>query len=650
MKGTEKLNEISKQYNELKIRTIGNIIQTKPEFEILDYQRGYKWTKEQVQDLLNDFETFFEKYKNTNNKYCLQPIIVKNKENSKTEVVDGQQRLTTINLIMRNLQKENKGVFKFFYETRSEFNLTDNEGHLIEISQENATKNINYYYLYNADQTIKEWIQQKGPDFNKKEMATNIQEKVEVIWYNIKEEEEPMEVFTRVNAGKIPLTEAELIKAIFLKRKEKEETLQRYQYEISTEWDMIEYELNEDEFWYFLTNIKKEKYDTKIDLLFELFINREKTSQKQLIKKEKEHYIFNYFYERIKQEKAEEIWKEVKDFYFTIKEWYLQNKYKYLVGYLIHINDKNAKRENIEKSYILEIDKKYSESKGKIEFEEKLKTTIREQIENMYNKEETNKEETQNDKEIDIKTINYNHDNDLILSILLLFNIATSIQTSNQNEKFSFAKYKQEEWDIKHIKSVNPNKVEKDSKKNIQQNKKELQQWLENKIKNLAKIENYEENQDVKEKIGEIIEENEKSLNLVKNYKKETIEEESEIYENIIKNYIKANNLFGEDITEEEIHHIGNLVILNRKINRAYHNEIFPIKRETIINKDKKGIYILTCTKNVFLKYYSPNIFNKAWKKEDLESYTDEIVKCINTNITKIFKEEKEEGKGKVNE
>ena len=44
-------------------------------FFIPNYQRGYRWDKEQVEDLLNDF---FEFYSNDEQDfYCLQPLVVK---------------------------------------------------------------------------------------------------------------------------------------------------------------------------------------------------------------------------------------------------------------------------------------------------------------------------------------------------------------------------------------------------------------------------------------------------------------------------------------------------------------------------------------------------------------------------------------------
>ena len=84
-------------------------------FFIPSYQRGYRWTKQQVLDLLNDIKGFAEKKKDEYEFYCVQPLVVKlmdNKEKEQNnlntnedwyEVIDGQQRLTTIYLILELL-------------------------------------------------------------------------------------------------------------------------------------------------------------------------------------------------------------------------------------------------------------------------------------------------------------------------------------------------------------------------------------------------------------------------------------------------------------------------------------------------------------------------------------------------------------------
>ncbi|GAB3841671.1 DUF262 domain-containing protein [Hymenobacter jeollabukensis] len=66
-------------------------------FLVPQYQRGYRWTKTQVIELLEDLLHFKESAP-PNTFYCLQPVLVK-RRGDQWEVIDGQQRLTTIYIL-----------------------------------------------------------------------------------------------------------------------------------------------------------------------------------------------------------------------------------------------------------------------------------------------------------------------------------------------------------------------------------------------------------------------------------------------------------------------------------------------------------------------------------------------------------------------
>ena len=77
-------------------------------FNIPEYQRGYRWEKKQVEDLLNDIKDFIDKRSanlvKENEFYCLQPVVVYKTGDSNYDVIDGQQRLTTLYLILKALE------------------------------------------------------------------------------------------------------------------------------------------------------------------------------------------------------------------------------------------------------------------------------------------------------------------------------------------------------------------------------------------------------------------------------------------------------------------------------------------------------------------------------------------------------------------
>lgn len=92
-------------------RAIPDLLDKK--YYIPEYQRGYRWEKTQVLDLLQDLYAFF--IGDTKGQfYCLQPIVVKEKQMNNElwyEVIDGQQRLTTIRIIMQIYDQLNSNMF-----------------------------------------------------------------------------------------------------------------------------------------------------------------------------------------------------------------------------------------------------------------------------------------------------------------------------------------------------------------------------------------------------------------------------------------------------------------------------------------------------------------------------------------------------------
>lgn len=95
---------------------------------------------------------------------------------------------------------------------------------------------------------------------------------IKVIWYEVDESDNSIEVFRRFNVGKIPLTNAELIKALFLK--ENDNVDKSIRYSISKEWQQIENQLQSKFFWGFLKPSKK--YTSRIEYVFDLIFEKKK--------------------------------------------------------------------------------------------------------------------------------------------------------------------------------------------------------------------------------------------------------------------------------------------------------------------------------------------------------------------------------------
>ena len=617
-------------------------------FYIPGYQRGYRWTEQQVEDLLNDINKFESK---DDSWYCLQPLVTKktildinqfktdiqdktelqditdalNKQ-IRYEVIDGQQRLTTIYLILAYLEKDTKKAesaeqtktYSIEYETRN--NSKNFLKHISVKIEDKAKGNIDFFYMHKAYKTIETFFTQKKSNEEKKSYKDKLLNNVKFIWYEIDEGENPVTVFTRLNMGKIPLTNAELIKALFLNRsnfgagEEKNETLRLRQQEMASEWDTIEYTLQNEEFWLFL-NKPGNKRPTRIDFIFDLICNRDtlKTGTGNIGTDEYRtfRYFSNYF-ESSSSDKSTTCWKEVKKYFRIFCEWYNDLELYHYVGFLIEQGETIQSLIDTWENR----DNKTPITKG--EFKSAVKEKIKEKLNNCR---DLNKEyEIQGNPKTQCRPL------------LLLHNIQTVINQNKQMEnnkyglatfyKFPFHLYKLESWDVEHIDSYTENDLS---------DIKEQKEWL--KCASLTVTE-----KELKENIKNFITEEEEDQNSENNQNTD--------FENLIKKIIGQDN-FQNRLSDNEKNMVWNFTLLDAHTNRSYGNSIFPVKRRVIIGKDQgiryevgenlevkettgKIAFIPPVTKNVFLKYYNPNVNNlKEWTKEDAKAYKNNILETL---------------------
>ena len=221
--------------NLIKLRPINSLIAEK--FYVPSYQRGYRWTERQVTDLLDDIWQFSTE-RDKDEIYCLQPVIVKDRE-GQWELIDGQQRLTTIYIILSYLKKKR---FQIEYETRKQ-----SREFLENLNGEIDDTNIDFFHISSAYGFVKDWfkkIEESDADHTvEEEFSLALGKHTQVIWYQVNDDVDAIDIFTRINIGKIPLTNAELIKALFLRSNnfgDNVEEVRLKQLEIAGEWDRIE--------------------------------------------------------------------------------------------------------------------------------------------------------------------------------------------------------------------------------------------------------------------------------------------------------------------------------------------------------------------------------------------------------------------------
>lgn len=442
---------------------------------------------------------------------------------------------------------------------------------------------------------------------NPRDKANNVR----FIWYE-SVNEDPIEVFTRLNIGKISLTNAELIKALFLNRSnfgnEDFEHLKLRQNEIANEWDDIEYTLQNDDFWLFL---HEKGYDrpTRIDFIFDLICEQKSLGDFKNIGND-DYKTFRYFYEyfkakKNKQDNLELCWNKVKSYFRTFKEWFDDLELYHYVGYLIHLG------ERLDKLY-----KKWEEAESKAAFIDYLKNNIKGKIQSCKDL----------SKQYELpgcpsKTV--------CKPLLLLHNIKVTIDQNNQLSKkeeyklpvfykFPFHLLKKENWDVEHIdpETKNELKDEKDQKEWLKYSYLGLKTSLSEDLK--EKIKAFLKNEDGRESFGALYSEIE-----------------------------KINHSEPWNDPEHDKNKIWNFVLLDAGTNRGYGNSIFATKRSCIIGKDQGKTYCVNdnleidskngsiafvppVTKNVFIKYYNTTVNNLLeWSESDAKYYKKNIFDAL---------------------
>ena len=603
----------------------------KKQFFIPNYQRGYRWTKQQVVDLLEDLYEFDQEPTEKQRFYCMQPLVVKQKregEQTWYEVVDGQQRLTTFYLLLMALEEGSpKDLFEITYQ-RMPMLLES----FFQDDCKNDTSTIDRYYLSNAYQAIQSWLEEHPerksrlrdlllyaydpPRDEDDEETKDYAHNVRFIWYET-QEPDPIKVFTRLNIGKISLTNSELIKALLLNQKNFSECSDEYairlrQQEVASEWDYIERVLQKPDFWLFLNNTGY-THPTRIDFILDLIVEENQFDINEDIGSD--HYkTFRYFYAYFNKagdcsgSKIEECWAKVQEYYRTFVEWYEDLELYHYVGYLLACGEK-----------LRDLLKIWHESKDKNDFLTRLKARFYEKVsayglDFQYNADGSDKVKSK--------------------SILLFHNIQTAINR-NQREtekynmgvmyRFPFHLYKLESWDVEHIHSSTENDLADDAAR---------KEWLVN-VYLMASIKDQER---------------------IRKYFNKTPEEETpEEEKQDIFNEVKKSFPEPKGWTDETKNQIGNYVLLDSSTNRSYGNAIFSAKRRIIIDKDSGYLtplpkltrggsfeksdeepqratssFVPLCTKSVFMKYYSPVMGDSNyWTTADAEAYKNDIQRCI---------------------
>ena len=558
------------------------------QFWIPAYQRGYRWTPLQVTQLLDDVWEFIQGSEEGSRQafYCLQPLVLKAREEGVFEVVDGQQRLTTIYILLTYMKDIvallGKPRFQIRFETRGEAN----EPFLENIDLKRSEENVDFYYICQAYNAIDDWFLARDSSHKLKLLQHLLNDdeagrNVKVIWFKLADSDNPVDAFTRLNVGKIPLTNDELVRALFLKSSGNDEADSlATQLKIAYEWDQLEKALQSDAFWYFLNNTAG-KQQNRIGFLFDLVTKNNGSPDSAGYG---EYRIFYEYNKKLKEEGSspEEEWLKIKQTYMTLEEWFEDRRLYHIIGFLIHqgigVDALQALSNQATKSY----------------FEQKLREKIYSQV--IANKalDELSRDELKEQVSDTLDNLEYGVHSDEIRAILLLFNLATLLEDPRSNIRFQFDSFKNGDWDIEHVRSIA-------SSRPIRHN--ERVNWLELCLGYLEA-----QNSDAELCAG------------MKAFIQLSQVDAAEIDFDTL--YERVLVCFKENDDEDVDDGISNLALLDSSTNRSYKNAVFAVKRQRLLELDQSGIFVPLCTRNVFLKCYSPQVDNVMfWGDEDRKAY-----------------------------
>lgn len=644
---------------------INNIMQRKAIPELLnkkyyipEYQRGYRWEDKQVLNLLDDLDTFFSG--DTKGQfYCLQPIVVKEVtiDNEKwLEVIDGQQRLTTILILMKVFDQLNAPKFglpkthsyTIRYATRPSIqNIFDTISITSEPSTNKAvideSKNqwpgmIDSLYIYNAAKTILNWFMDEQPRiFRYGQYFYNTvnsgDKSVQVVWYETNEDKDPHDIFNRMNSIKVGLSCSELIRSIFLssctkfnlgsfdglsdslKLEVEKERFQQKQSSINEKWDEIEQQMRDESFQSFLTS-RNIKSRNAIDLLFDL-VSGKYASNKPFnsnLNKEDELYTYLYIKNMVDVDgDAWTTWLSILNVYEKLLFWYHDRDLYHRIGFL---NTIAATGHEDDAVYTL-----LAERKGKIALRNKVVSMIKEAMILPENKETHQPIEKLSQLSYD-NNIHYNY----IKRLLILYNVETSrIQTSSEFFDFDKFRYtadkKHKIWTLEHIHAQNSDCLP-------ETNKDSWYEWIVFNRDSLKKLVLGDPNLE-KQRIS-LVDQLERD-SAVNNEKQEpycksikyTFENIKELFDDVANFYAQLD---AKADKAKPMHQLSNMALLDLGQNAMVGKSPFEVKRQIISNQIADNKYYPICTQKIFLKLYDKESMQiHSWSQRDRELYLEDM-------------------------
>lgn len=606
-------------------------------YKIPEYQRGYKWSEEQIIQLLNDINAFDDKL-DSDLFYCLQNITLyaSNANKNILNIVDGQQRLTTTYLLYCYLELEEYLAGKIHYAVRESSNvfiqkLQEDRSNFIlrilesasfdEFCNENSEEDFDHqdiFYMYCAINTFNNWFDNPTDKsesiINKEVFKEKFINKVKFIVNEIHSEIKEQELFMNLNTGKVPLDGADLIRAIIITRVAKEEM---NDFDSSSVKDIVRlnekrtrigWELDQLNQWWSNKNVKdyfKPFAKIEVDNLETILFNTETNPINILYSLWAETKVNAK--DKLKLKLFENsntssllLYNELVFLNRTLKDWFKDRELYHLLGFLAN----NQRSFSFKKYYKLWL----KNDQTREMFIDQLKKDIKQYV---FGDEENGNSGAEYWLEA---IVNYDGDEKTnwyelkeLEKFLVLIDII-EITSKKEIQFLSPVHFKKNNEDKEHIYPCTPKS-----------------------IKELEKCEN--------------------DYNAIVNYLARFNNLEGDMFSYVEKEWKKKDDFEKEDtlkVLEAKIHaktpinSIGNLVLLHYSINRGFGNDYYMDKRASVINNVQNGEYVRQHTLGVFVKGRSNATDLNTWDFEDITQNADRIERSIR-HYFEIKKEENEQ-------
>lgn len=660
-------------------------------FRIPSYQRGYRWERKQIEQLLDDLAEFSKSIRlakiqdkknaswnkqNPNGQqkpvdneqnvgyYCLQPLAV-TRQGDFFDVIDGQQRLTTIYLVLSCLSDMGhaalpyepakslaEGLYRLNYESREEDFFKKK---LFALQDSASLENIDFYFMAEGYKIVREWFLRNPscqgdilklllPDdfsLDGDGEYNSLLHDVRFIWYETPAESS-IQTFNNLNYGKIGLTASELVKALLFEcdRFEfaKRDIERANAFARSSKWTSMEESLQDRFFWGMLVP-EQESKDLHLELILSFVasdIDKAKGySVEEGWKRNDPDWVFNVFCKAVSDgtlqdengndlpgtnERVDFLWKKIQKVYTVFRNWFDDRVLYHRIGLYIFLSVHYCKRRHedvIRDLYGLYV------SSLKTQFNTELKRKIRDvvritariscsDVDADGNPVESSRVKT-------LREIKYGEDDDAIRKILLLFNVEMTLKNAQEESCFPFHLASKSCFNLNSLEHIHPQNLDRDD---IDFNT--AKKWFSEKIaileaKNVL-------NESLKPELVNAVERLRANLVDDKNF----LEQKSDCLQDLDEIDKEFDELAG--MSPEIKHSIINLALVDEPTNSSLSNNLMDAKRAILIDRTSRNeTYVPLGTWFVFNKHFSNEVKDlQFWTEADRNAYFEQVEAVYN--------------------